>query len=385
MSKKSDAVPAEELALDDAAVAAVCDRRSPPVTPKAPIHKCCARGRLLLAILIAILGTVARGGAEDKTPQKFVFEKAEMGLPFRVSLYALDQSTAAAAADAAFARIAVLNGILSDYDPDSELSRLSRTSGQGKAVPVSTVLWKVLARAQEFAERTDGAFDITVGPLVNVWRRARRKQEMPSSELLAEMKARVGYRNLRLDPRNQTAELLLPEMRLDLGAIAKIFAVDEAIAVLKARGITRALVGGSGDMTASDAPPDLPGWRIEVAPLDVPGAPPPQIVSLKNRSIATSGDMFQRVEIDGKRYSHIVDPRTGLGLTDHSLVTVIAPDGMTANGLSTSISVLGPERGLRLVEETPGAAAHVVRKPGDKIEFVESARWKEIPRVVDGG
>jgi thiamine biosynthesis lipoprotein len=337
--------------------------------------------RSLLAIIAALLPTSALAVAADDDLQKFVFEKAEMGLPFRVSLYAADEVTAKAAADAAFARIAVLNGILSDYDPDSELSRLSRSSGQGKVVPVSTTLWKVLVRAQEFAQRTDGAFDITVGPLVNVWRRARRKQEMPDAELLTEMKSRVGYKNLRLDPEHQTAELLVPEMRLDLGAIAKIFAVDEAIAVLKQRGISRALVGGSGDMTAADAPPGQSGWRIEVAPLDVPGAPPSQVVYLKNRSIATSGDVFQRVEIDGKRYSHIVDPRTGLGLTDHSLVTVIAADGMTANGLSTSISVLGPERGLKLVEETPGAAAHIVRQPGEKIEFVESTRWKDVPKV----
>ncbi len=333
--------------------------------------------RALLAVLV-MLSAMVRA---EETLRKFVFEKAEMGLPFRVSLYAPDEAAAKVAADAAFARIAVLNSIFSDYEPDSELSRLSRSAGQGKAVPVSTTLWQVLVRAQEFAGRTDGAFDITIGPLVNVWRRARRQQEMPSAELLAEMKMRVGYKNLRLDPQHQTAELLVPEMRLDLGAIAKIFAVEEAIAVLKQHGITRALVGGSGDMTASDAPPGQPGWRIEVAPLDAPGAPPPQIIYLKNRSIATSGDVFQRVEIGGKRYSHIIDPRTGLGLTDHSLVTVIADDAMTANGLSTSVSVLGPERGLRLVEETPGAAARVVRKPGEQIEFVESSRWKDVPKV----
>jgi thiamine biosynthesis lipoprotein len=333
-----------------------------------------------LATAFALMCAPGRAADEEKL-RKFIYEKAEMGLPFRVSLYAADEATAKAAADAAFERIAVLNGIFSDYDPNSELSRLSRTSGQGKAVPVSSTLWKVLVRAQEFAERSDGAFDITIGPLVNVWRRARRQQEMPGAELLAEMKARVGYKHLRLDPKQQTAELMVPDMRLDLGAIAKIYAVDEAIAVLKARGITRALVGGSGDMTASDAPPGLPGWRIEVAPLDTPDAPPRQIVYLKNRSIATSGDAFQRVEIDGKRYSHIVDPRTGLGLTDHSLVTVIADDGMTANGLSTSVSVLGPERGLKLVEETPGAAARVVRRPAHKTEQIESSRWKEVPKV----
>ena len=311
--------------------------------------------------------------------RKFVYEKAEMGLPFRVSLYAAEEAVAKAGADAAFARIAELNAVMSDYDSDSELSRLSRTTGV--AVPVSKALWKVLAHAQAVAERSDGAFDITVGPLVNVWRRARRTQTLPDATLLAEMRARVGWKKLRLDPERHTAELRAPDMRLDLGAIAKGFACDEALAVLKARGLSRALVGGSGDMAAGDAPPDQPGWRIEVAPLDAPDAPPPQIVWLKNCGIATSGDVFQRVEIAGQRYSHIVDPHTGLGLTDHSLVTIIAPDGITADALSTAVSVLGPERGLQLVEETPGTAAHLVRKPAEKIEFLESARWRDVPKA----
>ena len=308
--------------------------------------------------------------------QRFAFEKAEMGLPFRITLFASDEKTAKAAADAAFARIEALNGVLSDYDDESELSRLSRTSGSGKAVRVSDDLWRVLERGQAMAERTEGAFDVTVGPLVNLWRRARRKQELPSPELIAEMRARVGYRNLKLNAEKRTAELLIPDMRLDAGSIGKAYAVDAALAVLKARGITRALVGGSGDMAAGDAPPGLPGWRIEVASLDTPGAPPPRIVHLANRGIATSGDVFQKVEIDGKRYSHIVDPRTGLGLTDHSLVTVIAPDCFTANCYTTSASVLGPERGLKLIEGTPGIAALLVRKPGEKIEFVESREWR---------
>ena len=310
-----------------------------------------------------------------RAAERFAFEKAEMGLPFRITLYASDEAVAKAAADAAFDRIAVLNSTFSDYDSDSELSRLSRTAGQGKAVPVSRDLWLVIARAQALAERTDGAFDITVGPLVNVWRRARRKQELPPPELIVEMRARVGFKKVRLDPQARTVELLMPEMRLDCGAIAKGYAVDEALAVLRSRGIARALVSGSGDMAAGDAPPDAPGWKIEVAALDVPGAPPAQIVHLENRAIATSGDIFQRVEIGGKRYSHIVDPRTGTGLTDHSLVTVLAPDCMTADSLATAVSVLGPERGLRLIEDTPDTAARIARKPGDKIEFVESARW----------
>ena len=332
----------------------------------------------VVTIPVLCLGPNAAFAADDAAAsQWFAFEKTEMGLPFRITLFAPDGPTAKAAADAAFARVEALNGVLSDYDDESEISRLSRTSGSGKAVPVSDDLWRVLERGQAMAERTDGAFDITVGPLVNLWRRARRKQELPSPELIAEMRARVGFRNLKLNAEKRTAELLIADMRLDVGSIGKAYAVDAALAVLKARGVIRALVGGSGDMAAGDAPPGLPGWRIEVAPLDAPGAPPPRIMHLVNRGIATSGDVFQRVEIGGKRYSHIVDPHTGLGLTDHSLVTVIAPDCFTANCHTTSASVLGLERGLKLIDETPDIAALLVRKPGEKIEFVESREWRK--------
>jgi thiamine biosynthesis lipoprotein len=307
--------------------------------------------------------------------QRFAYEKAEMGVPFRVTLYAADEATARAAADAAFARIAQLNAVLSDYDPDSELSRLSRTSGQAKAVPVSRDLWRVLERAQALAEKTEGAFDVTCGPLVNVWRRARRKGELPSEALLAEMRVRVGYRNVRFDPAAQAVELLVPEMRLDCGAIAKGYAVDEALAVLKSRGIGSALVAGSGDMAASGAPPGTEGWRIEVSALEAAGAPAPEVVFLKDSAIATSGDAFQYVEIAGRRYSHIVDPRTGVGLTDHSLVTVLARDCFTADSLATVVSVLGPGRGVRFIEETSGVTARIVRQPGGEIEVVKSRGW----------
>jgi thiamine biosynthesis lipoprotein len=312
---------------------------------------------------------------------RFAYAKAEMGVPFQITLFAADEPTAKAAADAAFARVEILNSILSDYDPDSELSRLSQTSGQGKVVPVSSVLWRVLEPAQALAARTGGAFDVTIGPLVGLWRKARREKALPNPELVAEFRGRVGFQKLRLDDAARTAELLAPEMRLDLGAIAKGFAADEALAVLRMHGITRALVAASGDMAAGDAPPGQAGWRVGVAGLDVPGAPDAQIVLLKNRAIATSGDVFQRVEIEGRRYSHIVDARTGSGITDHSLVTVIAPDCLTADSLATAVSVLGPEAGLRLIHETPGTAVHVVRKPGEQIETMESVSWAEVPKA----
>ena len=307
-------------------------------------------------------------------PLRYEFTQPQMGLPFRIVLYATE-AEAKPAADAAFARIAQLNDILSDYDTDSELSRLSRSAGEGKSVPVSQDLWNVLARAQELARRSDGAFDVTVGPVVSQWRRARREKKLPPPARLEAALAAVGWEKLHLDPRARTARLVAPEMRLDLGGIAKGYAVDEAQKVLRARGITRALVAGGGDMAASDAPPGKRGWRIEVAPLDLTNAPPARFVLLRHHALATSGDVFQRVEIDGVRYSHIVDPMTGLGLTDHSLVTILARDCTTADALATAVSVLGPALGLALVETTPATAACIVRKPGASIESLESRRF----------
>ena len=303
-----------------------------------------------------------------------------MGVPFRVVLYAPDASAAESAAAAAFRRIQSLNDCLTDYEYESELNRLSRTSGQGKFVPVGRDLWRVLERAQQLAAQSGGALDVTVGPLVKLWRRARMEHKLPDPTRLAQASNAVGYTKLELDARRHAVKLNVPNMRLDVGAIAKGYAAEEGIKTLRQRGITRALVTAAGDMMAGDPPPGKPGWRIEIAPLDATNAPVRQFVLLKNHGLATSGDQFQRLEIEGVRYSHILNPRTGLGLTDHSLVTAIAPDAMTADGLSTAVSVLGPEAGMKLIEQTRGAAACIVRRPGEQIETYASHR---LPRFLD--
>ena len=328
----------------------------------------------LLAILLLTACSTFPRHTEDL--QRYEFSEPQMGLPFRIVVYARDKPTAEAAARAAFNRIKQLNDILSDYEDDSELSRLSRTAGSGQAVKVSEELWLVLKRAQKLAEQTDGAFDVTVGPVVSLWRKARREKKLPEAARVAQALQAVGHKKLRLDSRRHTVQLLAPHMRLDLGAIAKGYAADEALKVLRRRGITRALVAGGGDMALGDPPPGKKGWRIEIPPLDTTNAPPARFVLVADAGLATSGDLFQHVEIGGKRYSHIVDPRTGIGLTDHSLVTVIAPDGITADSLATAVSVLGPKRGKKLIENTKGAAVQIVRQPGDTIEVTESSRFK---------
>lgn len=299
-----------------------------------------------------------------------------MGMPFRIVVYAPGRAAAEAGAASAFGRVAALDAIFSDYDTDSELSRLSQTAGQDMAVPVSDELWRVLDWAQALARRTGGAFDITAGPCISLWRKARRTRHLPSPQSLATACEAVGHTKLHLDSRRRTARLEVPYMRLDLGAVAKGRALDAALDVLRRRGLPRAMIHCGGDMALGDAPPGKRGWRIEIAPLEPAGGRPVRFAVLRRCGLATSGDAFQHVKIAGVRYSHIVNPRTGIGLTDCSLVTVIAPDAMTADGLATAVSVLGPEAGLALIEATARTAVLVERQPGERAEVYESRRWR---------
>jgi len=333
-------------------------------------------GRLMVAWLVVV--GVSGSAAGQPALERFQFTRTEMAVPVKIVLYAPDGAAASRAADAAFARIRQLNGILSDYDPESELRRLGSAAAEGKAVPVSEDLWRVLSAAQTLSQRSEGAFDVTVGPVVRLWRRARRNYQMPSPERLEAARELVGYQLLRLDPSTHAVELLKPGMSLDVGGIAKGYASDEALTVLRELGIARALVATAGDISLGDPPPGKTGWRIGIAQLQ-PDQPPSRIVLLSRMAISTSGDAWQYVEIGGRRYSHIVDPRTGLGLTDRSGVTVVAPNGMLADGLATTLSVLGPQKGLKLVEDTPGAAALIVCAPQGKVETYESSRWKDLP------
>jgi thiamine biosynthesis lipoprotein len=328
-------------------------------------------------VALAALCTLRSADAAEPQLQRFQATEVHMAVSFAVVLYAPDQETANRAFDAAFARIAELDRAMNDYNEESELSRLSLASPTTEPVPISDDLLAVLVRSQQMSEASGGAFDVTIGPLSKLWRRAHRQRELPAGDRLAEARAAVGYRNLRLDEKARTAELLKPNMRLDLGGIAKGYATDEALKALAQLGITRAMVNASGDMAMGDSPPDEPGWKVGIAPLEVDG-PPSRFLRLKNCGIATSGDAFQFVEIEGKRYSHIIDPRTGLGLTDQCSVTVVARDGTTADALASAVSVMGPEAGMRLVEETPGAAAAIVRAPEGKVETFASRRFDSL-------
>ena len=279
-----------------------------------------------------------------------------MGVDVRIVVYSHDKGQAERACAAAFERFAELDSIMSDYRVDSELMRLCSKSG-GRPEGVSKDLFIVLQRSQEVAERSQGAFDVTCGPLISLWRTCRKTGVLPSEEAISQAKTRVGWRNMVLDSQHRTVFLLKSGMRLDLGGIGKGYADDCAMNVLKKHGIRSALIEAGGDIVVSSPPPEQSGWNIKLANAATPGQSPD--LSLADCAISTSGDTEQSVTIGGMRFSHIIDPRTGQALTDRIQVTIIARNALTSDSLSTAVSVLGKVQGEKLVQTYPRTSSFI--------------------------
>jgi len=334
--------------------------------------------RLSLISLLFLLSNAFSAAPNERRPSRFEFSQVHMGTKFNIILYARDATTATRVANATFNRIEQLDAIMSDYRATSELMMLCGRSG-GEWVKVSGPLFDILGRSQELSTLTDGAFDVTVGPVVRLWRRARRTGEMPDEVGLAKAMQLVGYRMLDLDKKTQSVRLAKRGMLLDLGGIAKGYAADEAIAVLKRNGIRSALVAAGGDVVVSGPPPGARGWVIGIAPLERTNEPPNDYLYLSDAAVSTSGDSEQNVEIGELRYSHIVDPRTGLGLTNRIGVTVVAKSGTVSDSVATAASVLGPERGFRLINETKGASGLIRQVTAEGLRILSS-----IPKDAQG-
>ncbi len=279
-----------------------------------------------------------------------------MGIDARIVVYASNQKAAETACEAAFIRVAELDSIMSDYRQESELMLLCAKAG-GPPVRVSRDLFKVLKRAHEVSKRSSGAFDVTIGPLVKLWRKARKTGILPDPAEIDAARKRVGWQKMKLNERSSTVQLTVPGMLLDLGGIAKGYADDEAQRVLKKHGITRALVEMGGDIVVSRPPPGKKGWTIRV-----PNAGSDQgsaDLEFANCAVSTSGDTEQFTVIGGVRYSHVVDPRTGWALTNRIQATVIAKDGLTSDPLSKLLALLGPEAGNKVLSTYPRTKSFV--------------------------
>lgn len=320
---------------------------------------------LTVGLLFVLFSTSVFAQGQDR----YSYQEYHMGTDFTITLYASDDSTAREAATHAFAEIDRLNEMMSDYLSESELNRLSRTSGSGKEVSVSPDLFVVLETAQWISYRTNGLFDVTIGPMSKAWRTLRRTPEpvMPGRKALKKLQDRVGYDQIVINHETQRVELLVPGMELDLGGIAKGYAAQKALEVLQNKGIRSALIDAGGDVTLGHPPPGRDRWRVAV-PKKISREQTDVIhLDAAHKTVATSGDLFQFILIDGVRYSHILHPKTGLGATDQIQATVISSDGMTADAYASVLTLTDPEEGIRMIESLPDTEAIIFKRTDDEI------------------
>ncbi len=286
-------------------------------------------------------------------------EEAIMGTAITVVLWSDDRHEGDAAIDAVMAEMHRIDHTMSPHREDSELSRINRDAHVAP-VPLSAEMTRLLAKAQSFSERSGGAFDITyaaVGQLYDY-----RAGTRPSPEALAQARAAVGYRHLVLDEQARTVRFARPGMRIDLGGFAKGHAVDQAAAILRARGIRHAHVSAGGDSRVIGDHRGRP-WHIGVRDPRRPG----EVVAmlpLEDVSMSTSGDYERYFEVAGERCHHLIDPATGLSPRSLRSVTILADDGLTTEALSKSVFVLGLDKGMALIAAQPGVDAIVVDAAG---------------------
>ena len=300
-----------------------------------------------------------------------------MGSPFTITIYTTDSVKAAAIATQAFRLADSLNYILSDYIDSSEINRLSATSGTNQYIPVSIPLFDIIQRSQQAAILSNGAYDITIGTVVKLWRKARKTKIFPDKDSLRSALKKTGYHYLHLDSKHQSVWLEKKGMQLDVGGLGKGFVAQAVLDLLTRNGFTSAMVNAGGKIVVSNAPGVQRGWLIAINAPEEKEEVLPRMLSLQNMAVSTSGDLYQNVFIDGKTYSHIVNPKTGIGLTHSKNVTAIAPDGTTADWLSTACSILPQRKAARLVKKIPGAAVLFTERKKGTIEKKASAMFEK--------
>lgn len=339
--------------------------------------------RWLVLWLVSIVVAISQGcvGPTNAPWSKHGFSQIVMGVRARITVYSNDADAARDAAKEAFAEMNRYDAMLSDYRRDSELSRVNDSANEPRPLrafserPVSLDFEDVLRKAQHFAAVSDGAFDITCGPIVNLWRAARKTGQLPTEAEIETARLSTGWHRITLArtlPSDPSILRLDHGVRLDAGGIGKGVAADRARAVLAAKGFDRCLVALAGDIAVGEPPPGKGGWRIGVWTGDeVSGGDSTDVptIEVSRCGVSTSGDAEQFVEIAGVRHSHIVDPRTGRALTDPISATVVAADATTSDALGTAVCVMGAADGARMIEDYAGASARIVvrspaRSPG---------------------
>lgn len=324
---------------------------------------------ILAIVAVAVALSVGRWWLPASGPTTLLTEQfMVMGTFAQIRLHCRDKKTGLNALAAAKAAINHVDQLMSTYRPDSQLSAVNRDAAD-RPVNVSRETFDLLTRSIEYSRLSQGGFDITVPPLIQLWKQAAKNDQEPNQQQLAATLESVGYENLELiEDADGTLSVRFdqPGMSLDVGAIAKGYAVDVALQATRLPGIPAALVDIGGEIACFGPGRDQDGWRVGV---QNPFAPDTDnqliqsarwILRLDNCAVATSGNYRRYVTVAGRKFSHIIDPHTGRPAAKLPSVTVIAPNATDADALATVISVIGPEKGLALVESLDGVEALLV-------------------------
>ncbi|WP_458626786.1 FAD:protein FMN transferase [Winogradskyella sp. PC D3.3] len=294
-----------------------------------------------------------------------------MGSRFDITVVAKDSIQANKYIDTAVAEISRIETLISSWDENSQTSEINRNAGI-KAVKVDTELFKLIERALAISKLTDGAFDISYASMDKIWKFDGSMTIMPSKEEIAASVEKVGYKNIILDKKNNTIFLKLKGMKIGFGAIGKGYAADKAKALLISKGVTSGIINASGDMNTWGKQTNGENWNVAITnPMDKNKVF--ALLPITNGAVVTSGNYEKYVNFNGKRYTHIIDPRTGYPSTGIISVTVFAPKAELADALATSVFVMGKETGLDRINQLPKIECIIIDDKGhiSKSENIE--------------
>ena len=301
----------------------------------------------------------------------------QMGTFLELTLWHSEDDAAKQLIREAAAEVHRLEEVLSNFDPESDVSRFNRLAGKGKT-NLHPDLYEILKIALQFSAKTAGYFDVTVGPLVELWRESLSRGLVPSGEVLAKTRRLVGHEKLKLAG-SGAAELLAPEMKIDLGGIGKGYAVDRVADLLKAAGVISGLINfGGSSIYAIGAPPGQHGWKIGIQGTDekLRG-----MIYLRNMALSTSGSMGHSWMIGGRRYGHLINPKSGMPMIQARMATVITPSATVAEALTKPLVILG-SKALPMAKELPQTEALVIPQRGPLLfshGFRSKSQWQEVP------
>lgn len=305
--------------------------------------------------------------------KRFQFTENKMGSTFSIIFYCDDSAKAFALSKECFALVDSMNNIFSDYTATSEVGKLA-SMPVVKDQKVSNELFEVILLSKHAWQNSGKSFDVTIGSLTQLWRKAKKENRFPTEEEIKNAKRATGFENVTYDIFLKTISFKNPGLRFDFGGIVPGYVAQKVLDHLKTRNINIALVDASGDIVMADPPPGKEGWLVGI---NLPGSENEvwdKKLELKNFAVSTSGDVYRYTIHNGKKYSHIIDPKTGYGVTSQRNVTLITKNGAEADWLATACSILPLKKALKLAKERH-AALFIAMVENDKIIIHKSKNF----------